>query len=41
MRYGILMGYSEYLWYLPNQNRTIIGISWNVDNDLETLDADE
>ena len=41
MRYGILMGYSEYLWYLPNQNRTIIGTSWNVDNHLETLDADE
>ena len=35
------MGYSEYLWYLPNQNRTIIGTSWNVDNHLETLDADE
>ena len=41
MRYGILMGCSEYLWDLPNQKRTIIGISWNVDNHLETLDADE
>ena len=30
----------RYLWDLPNQNRTIIGISWNVDNHLETLDAD-